>query len=232
MTTENQDIDWTNEEARNAWLDAQVAGLKAKNSELLGINKGLQSKTKEFEDAEAARQTEVEIAKAKAKGDYEAALKKSMEAHEAKYKATEDRLNALQTRLKTTHFQKEVTEILAAEGGIPKLLMPIIQSQTEVDFDDDGNVVTRIKGDDGQVDPALDLKTYIASLKASEDFGAAFRSSAATGSGASQSTKMPEMQDNPWVGKWGDKTFNMTKQAQIEKSDPALAAKLKAAAGK
>ena len=230
MTTENDnnEIDWTNEEARQAWFDAQVSGLKAKNSELLGINKGLQSKTKEFEDADLARQTEVEIAKAKAKGDYDAALKKSMESYENKTKEAQDKLAALQNRLKTTHFQKEVTEILAAEGGISALLMPIITANTDIDIDEEFNVVTRVKGDE-----ALTLKDYIASLKASEDFGAAFRSSTATGGGASSSVKMPEMADNPWVGRpFVDKSYNPTKQSQIEKSDPALAARLKAAAGK
>lgn len=230
------DIDWTDEAARAAYIqeqvDAEVAGLKAKRDELLGINKNLQTKTKEFEDAESARQTEVEIAKAKAKGDYEAALKKSMEAKDAEVKAAAEKLTALQSRLLTSTFQKETTELLAAEGGLPKLLMPVIQANVVTEFDDDHNVVIRIRGEDGNVDPSLTLKDYIANLKKSEDFGAAFVSRAASGGGASTSAKVVETGDNPWVGKLGDKSFNITKQSQIEKADPSLAAKLKAAAGK
>lgn len=229
MTTE---IDWNDEDARSAYvqslIEAEVAGLKTKNSELLGTNKALQNKTKEFEEAEAARQHEAAIAKDKAKGDYEAALKKIAEAKEAEVKAANDRLAALEGRLKTSQFQKDATEMLAAEGGITKLLMPIIQSAVETDFDENHNVVYRIKGEDGNVDPNLTLKDFIAGLKKSEDFGAAFRSTAAGGTGASTSVKVGDTNnaDNPFV------TGNVTKQLELYTRDPALWAKQKAAAGK
>jgi hypothetical protein len=237
MTTETDTPDFgEHTEAVLAWHAAQTAGLKNKNSELLTTVKTLQPKAKvadeidldEYQALRAEKAASLEK-KEKDKGNFDAILQKRSEQHALELKAERDKLDKLTGRLTKTTFERQTIEALGAEGGVPKLLLPVIERRTRTALNDEGDVVIEILDEDGI--PVADgtIKSLVAALKADPEYGTAFRSTAASGGGASTAATRPtDGVDNPWL----PATRNMTKQGQIERDNPALAAKLKAAAGK
>lgn len=238
MTTENDTPDFgEHTEAVLAWVEQREAGLRSKRDELLGTTKALQSKLKTYEgfDPEEyqALKTAAQAAaekKEKEKGNFEAILSKRQEQFTLELQAREQKYSNLASKLQKTHFERETITALNAQGGVPKLLMPVIERRTKTEIDDEGAVHVHVLDEDGFVVEGKTVADLVADLKADTDYGNAFRSGAASGGGAAGAAKAQPGVENPWDRAAG--TWNMSKQGILERTDPVLAAKLKAAAGK
>lgn len=230
MTTENTETVENDGED----LATQLEKLKAKNSELIGKNKSLAQKYSTFEgidleEYQALKQAQAAALekKEKDKGNFEALLTKTKAEHAAAMEAERKRAAGLAEKFTKAKYTAEVTSAIASENGIPKLLHPIIERRVKSVLDDEGEVVLEIYDEDGQLMEGKTVKDLIAELKADGDYGSAFKSTAASGGGASSGTKVGlSGEDNPYM----PGSINYTKQGILENTDMAKALKLKAAA--
>lgn len=209
QATETQ-IDWTDESVRSAEIqkavEAAIAGLKGKNSELLGKMDELKALKAEKADRERRE--------AEARGEYDKVLTQERESHAAREKA-------LRSQLEQRLVDAEAMAAITAAGGIGPLLLPHVKARVRVE-ERDGVFVAVPEG-------AASISEMVEKMKADPIFGAAFKSTVASGSGASAGSPLTGGVVNPYDKK--GKTWNMTEQARLEQSNPTLAKALKAQAG-
>lgn len=181
------------------YTEADIAGLKAKNAELIGKNKTLAERAKVLGDRTPEEiQADLEFA-AKAR---EEKAKQSGQLDEWKKQVT-DQFNTEKTKLtqRTAKVEGKLYDVLAkreaeaaitAAGGNPKVLLPHILPFIKVVEADDEFVaqVVDAKGNariaDAQGAP-MTIAQLVDTFKADETFGVAFAASGATGGGARNS---------------------------------------------
>ena len=178
--------------ALKAAVNSEVAGLKAKNSELLGEI----TKLKPLKDIdvneyktlkEKAEQAEQErLLKA---GEFDNLKKQLLDAHGKEKAALEAKIEALNKSVTENVLKAQITDAIAKADGSTLLLSPHVASRTKLDenyrpvvTDESGNV--RVKADGTPMaiaDLIAEMKTDVA------NYGGAFKASGANGSGQQQS---------------------------------------------
>lgn len=181
------------EAALKGLVEEQVTGLKAKNTELLGKLKELDP-LKGIDPNEykilKEQQAKLEEDRLKAAGDFENLKKQLLDAHGKEKAALEAKIATLSKSLEENVLIATATQAIAAEKGVPTLLMPHVRSRTKLDdngqpvvIDDSGNV--RV-GADGK---PLSIAALVAEMKADVNtFGRAFEGSGASGAGSGGSS--------------------------------------------
>jgi len=175
------------------------------------------------------------------KGDFAKLREQLIEAHKtelSKKDAAAAELTAkiasLEGELNRTILGYEVATAAAVAKAInPRLVEMVALNNMKVETTDDGRRVVRVLDKDGQ--PRVDLKTgaplstsqFIEEMKQIEEYAHLF-AGAKAGAG---STSTHNFQGNRIVNPWKKESHNLTVQAQILRSDPNLAARLKEEAG-
>lgn len=177
------------EAALKALAEEHAAGLKNKNSELLGKLKEL-DKLKDINPDEykalKEQAAKLEEERLKKEGDFDNLKKQLLDAHGKEKAALESQLATLRKSLEENVLIATATQAIAAEKGVPTLLMPHVRSRTKLD--DNGQPV--VIDESGKVRVAADGKpltitALIAEMKADVNtFGRAFEPSGASGAGS------------------------------------------------
>jgi hypothetical protein len=221
--------------ALTAFVEGSKQPLVAKRDELLGINKNLKTLIDSVGGEESIKTLKQQ------KEDAEAAAKKALEestdvtavrsALASQIKERDDAISKLQTEKKDAKVRSTVRKALSEAGGDSDLLMPHINSRVTSEIVEGEVVITVLKdgkpwfvGTDAK--PAT-VKDLVTDMKKDATFSKAFAPSGAQGSGAKNGSGGKAI-----VNPWAKDTVNLTKQGEIMRNDPALAATLKAAAGK
>jgi hypothetical protein len=177
-------------------LDAAVAGLKAKNQELIGTTKALKARADVIGDRTPEEvQADLEFAKltreqkAKAEGDFEGLKKQMIDQHTAELTKVTGRTKKVEGKLYDVLARREVEAAITAAGGNPKILAPHILPFVKVVEQDEDFVAQVIdaKGNARIADgagTAMTIAQLVETFKADETFGVAFAPSGTTGSGA------------------------------------------------
>ena len=181
-------------------VDAQIAGLKQKNQELIGTNNQLKGQLKPWEgkNPEEVQKVLDENARItaeqqKAKGDWDA----REQTLRTEFKTEHDKVvTPLQTenqQLKARLFDavavRDATEAIAAAEGNSKLLLPVLQPEL-MTVVVDGKEVTAIKGDDGKPryhatsGKLVTVAERVAELRENADYAPAFKGAPGSGTGA------------------------------------------------
>lgn len=196
--------------------ESNIEGLKNKNSELLGKIK--QTKTESESELEKLREfkRQADISAETEKGNYEEALALREEKFNKELEALKQNNQDLQSKLEARVIDNGLNELLDGINVKPELkkgAIAMLRPQIELD------------GDQAKVGDAA-LNEYVKTWAEGEGkaFIAAPDNSGGDAGGGSNSPNVV----NPWAAD----TRNLTKQAEIIKKDPNLAAQLKAAAGK
>jgi len=190
-----------------AQVDEMVAGLKSKNSELLGKVKSYDERLKPYEGLDPAKAREAltaaekaEAEAAKARGDWDANEKRLRDQWAAEHTKVVDPLKSELDQTKAELFEavavRDALEAMSSKDVLanPKLAMPLIRHElgTEVI---DGKRVTVIKGVDGKAryHPTTGLLVTVADrlkeLRTVPDYAGAFQSPAGSGGGAEQGAR-------------------------------------------
>lgn len=183
-------------------LDAEVGGLKAKNTELLGEVRTLKDRFKAFDGldpekvkAAIAAQTQAEADKQRAAGDWEAREKTLREAFKADHEKVVTPLQEQNARLAADLFEAvAVRDAMEAMGlpsvkGNPKLLLPVIKAELGI-VELDGRRITVIKGPDGKpryhptTGNLVTVEDRLKELRAVPDYAGAFEGTGGSGSGS------------------------------------------------
>lgn len=182
-------------------FDAEVAGLKAKNTELLGSVAQLKDKVKTFDGIDPARYQELLEAdkkskadKQKAEGDWEAREQtlrtEAAEAHESAMKPLREKVQELEGDLFEAIAVRDGLMAMADSeiDAIPELAMPVLRPELIV-VTDKGQRVTGIKGADQKARIKADgslvtAKDRLLELKRVPAYAGMFNGRGASGSGA------------------------------------------------
>lgn len=173
-----------------------VDGLKSALEKERKAARELEKKVKRWEslgksDEEIAdllkKAEDAELSEAERKGEWDKLRAQMNEKHQAELKSRDDKLKAMQSTLERHLIDATATAAIAAEKGVPDLLLPHVQRHVRV-VDEDGEFVVRVV--DAKGDPRVDAKgepltiaDLVKEMKASEIFGRAFEASGNTGSG-------------------------------------------------
>jgi hypothetical protein len=140
------------------------------------------------------QQEEAEKAKLEQKGEWEKLRAQLVDSHgkelSARDKVIAEKDAEIQRRQKALEsylIDAAATSAIAAEKGIPELLLPHVQRQVKV-FDENGKYVVRVLTPDGtprmnSKGEYLGVKDLIAELKSNEIYGRAFEGTGASGGG-------------------------------------------------
>lgn len=182
--------------AGKTYTEADIAGLRTKNQELLDKLAAakpwapvLGDRTPEQVKADLELAQQAREAKAKAEGDFESLKKQMGEAHGTEKKNLQARIEKLERNLYDVHARRSAEAAIVAAGGNPKLLLPHLLPFVRADEDGDDFVprVVDAKGQtrvaDGQGKP-MTIEQLVETFKADDTYGAAFAPSGASGSGA------------------------------------------------
>lgn len=235
-----------------AYLNAQTAGLKQNNKDLLAERSALKSKLKVFEGVDPEEFTtliaELDVEPAdivdrlrnapKATGD---AVKAAEAAAEAKYqrkiqqaeKKASDANAALELSNKARvdeTLTRELTEEIVKRKGNVDLLLPAMKNRVKGEIDAETGKVTRKvfapNGDEMLSDsgvPAV-VGDLVESYRRDEKFGIAFEAEGGgSGSGKGGDRKPSGVGKNPYK----KATWNLTEQNNLRASNPTLADQLK-----
>lgn len=221
-------------------LETEKTALTRKRDELLGEVKTLKDKYKKFadyadQDLDIAGLLEIEkkytSGSDEAKSKYEAAYLKDKAALESRLKAIEDERNAEKAEVEKQRQQSIEAQLKAdAIAEFSKESHRIRNPEQFWRLFGQGNVQ---RGEDGKLYHGdeyrkLSLSDYIAKVNEDEDNAHHFRARGGSGSGTTSSNNGGgKVTVNPWM----PKTRNLTQQGQILRSNPELAARLKAEAG-
>lgn len=177
------------EAALKALAEDHAAGLKAKNSELLGKLKELDPLKGIDPDEYKKLKTQAEKAeeeRAMKAGEFENLKKQLIEAHTKEKQALEAKLATLHKSLEENVLIATATQAIAAEKGVAALLMPHVRSRTKLD--DNGQAVVVDESGNIRVDAQgkpLPITALIAEMKSDvQTFGRAFEPSGASGAGS------------------------------------------------
>ena len=154
---------------------------------------GLGKSPEEIADLVRA-QEDAEKAKLEQKGEWDKLRAQLVDSHGKELSARdkliaekEAEIQRRQSALESYLVDAAATSAIAAEKGIPELLLPHVQRQVKV-IDDQGKYVVRVLTPDGtprmnSKGEYLGVKDLIAELKSNEIYGRAFDSSGANGGG-------------------------------------------------
>lgn len=191
-----------------------VSGLKTKNQSLL--DKLANSKKFDGVDIEALQADSAELAAIKTKaeedkGEYKKLYTDQQVQHEQTVGGLNDEISTLKETLKLERKTNAVTSALAESGVIPEL-MDVASAVLikDVAINDDGVAMV---GDKGVAEHVKEWST--------SEVGSHFIKSGNSGGGANGSGKQNHAEEAGWFKKGSD-TYNLTKQAQLSKSNPAL----------
>ena len=229
-------------------IESEKKGLLSKNEEL--ISKLQKAKAKQLPDGVDASQYDdfvkgvKEAKKAAKKAEEEKliasqnweTLKKEMnQTHSAELRqareTSEKEINSLRKTLDNQLIENNIIKALEKENGSKALLMPHLKLQTQTVKDEDGNfnvVVVDEKGNprnDPSTGEPIGVEQLVAEFKAKEEYAPAFpvqNSGSGNGPNINQSYNGKE---NPFDK--NSKSYSLTAQAQLNKSNPALAKTLK-----
>jgi hypothetical protein len=176
-------------------LDGEVAGLKAKNIELLIAQKDFKVKLAKFDGLDVARLTALEQAEkdrettnAKKRGDWEALSKKKDEDHLAALMAKDKAIAARDVKLEDALVGEAVTRAITEAEGNSLLLDHIVRAQVRLE---DGQAVvvdaegTRRLGDKGD---HLTITELVNEFKRNDAYAGAFAGTGSRGSGTPTGT--------------------------------------------
>lgn len=182
-----------------------AAGLKAKNSELLGqIKKGrpvldlIGARTIEEIQADLDLAAQTRTDKAKAAGDYESLKTQLVTAHTKEKEALQTKLTAAEAFTHKLLVQDTARQAIVDAGGEPDVLMPHITAEMRVIADDGKEPVARVVKPDGTVRIAdtsgtpMTAAQLVELYKANPKFSGAFAASGATGGGARNTTTVTQ----------------------------------------
>ncbi len=180
-----------------AEVDALVAGLKTKNSELLGRQKQLQTKLQKFGDIDPEKASQAlqlmqqaEEEKQRAAGKFDELKTTLLENHKRELADRDTKLEKTTQRLYqivgVNHAVQEISKV--ATRGVA-LLLPHVEKVLRVVEDEDGNFVPRIvdaKGNErmGRNGDPMTVAEYLAELATKDEFAMVFDAPASSGSGA------------------------------------------------
>lgn len=185
------------------YTEADVAGLKTKNQELLdklsATNQRLAvigDRTSEQvkEDLELA--TATRTAKAKAEGDFESLKTQLVTQHSSEIEKVTGRTKKVEGKLYDVMARRETEAAIVKAGGNPVILLPHVLPHVKVVEQEDDFLVQVVdaKGKqriaDGQANP-MTIDQLVDSFKNNETFGSAFAASSAAGGGARGSGGAP-----------------------------------------
>lgn len=144
-------------------------------------------KTPEEIEALIAAQSEREQTEAEKKGEWDKLKAQMNTAHEAALKAKDDQISAMRRTLEKHLVDAQATAAIAAEKGVPDLLLPHVQRHVKV-VEKDGEFVVQVVGADGGQrvkgdGSPLGIADLITEMKTNEIFGRAFEGSGQSGSG-------------------------------------------------
>ncbi|MDO4696847.1 MAG: hypothetical protein Q4A49_04890 [Neisseria sp.] len=217
-------------------VDEQVAGLKAKNGEVIGDNKKLKEQLAQFDgiDPEAVRAilknfADNEEAKLIAEGKVDEVLAKRTErmkaAHDKEIARLQEAAAAAEARADrfTARVLGDAVRAAGVEAGIHKTAFEdaLARAQTAFVLSDDGEAAAKdgVFGKDGS---PLTLKEWFEGMKeAVPHWFPAPQGAGATGVVRQNGVKNP----------WSKETWNMTEQGRMYRENPALARSLAAQAG-
>ena len=178
--------------ALKAQIESEVAGLKSKNSELLG-------KLKEYDPLKGIDPNEYKTLKEQAAkieedraikaGEFDSVKKQIIDAHSKEKAAWDAERSTLKNAVTENVLKAQITDAITKADGSSLLLSHHVASKTKLDenyrpvvVDDSGNM--RVKADG----TPLAISDLIAEMKADvANFGGAFKSPAAGGAGSSSS---------------------------------------------
>lgn len=201
--------------------DKALAAAVAKQTELLDEVKKLRAKARESDQAEADRQkaiADAEEAQARQKGDFE----KIESGYKDKLSKTEGDAILWRSKYESLVIDRGLDEALSAakvNPALAKAAHALIKAEHGVDLTDDGKATIGGKA----------LADFVGEW-AKSDTGKAFvtNGNAGGGAGGGNGGGGGSGEANPWKA---GATFNLTKQGQILKSNPELAARMRAEAG-
>lgn len=134
----------------------------------------------ELLEAHEARQ----LSEAERKGEWEKLRTQMNDKHALDIKAKDEKIGSYQKRLNAELVDARATAAIAAQKGVPDLLLPHVQRQVKVD-EDFNVIVVDAKGDprvNGKGEP-LSITDLISEMKENEVYGRAFEGSGHSGSG-------------------------------------------------
>lgn len=185
--------------------DGLKSALQKERERANAAEKALKERERQEADSKAAKERD----ELERKGEYEK-LKASLEAET---KATRERAEALEAKLRNGARDRAAMEAIQAAGGIPKALLPHVQGALEVVQDGEDYKVI-VKGD-----PGKKLDAFIAGLKTEMPWG--FNGSGASGGGAPQSGGAAHTKT------WAE--MNLKERTELHNQNPTLAAQLQGA---
>lgn len=190
-------------QAKLADLSASNAALNAKNRELLGEKKGIGEKLTFLTDKLGVKVDNAEeIEKAaelleRARNPDAKDTKPDKTVEKLRSQMTEEvakrdkEAAAWRARFESSLVDRELADALAAEGGIPDLLLPMLRGQVRAVSEGD-TFAAQVFDADGSArlvaGKPMTPRQLVQALKADAKFGGAFKSSGAAGSGAPSSS--------------------------------------------
>lgn len=164
-----------------------------------------------------------------------AATKKLTEQHGAEMTALDDENKTLTAEVERLLIENDARAAISKHKGVEKLLLPAIRPRLKVKKGDDGKFFVEVQNEQGNPEwvtkggkaVAATIDDLVAKMKEDADYGAAFEGTGHSGSGARNQRGGSHNGKNPWA----KDSINFTEQMRLEKTNPNLAASLKAQAG-
>lgn len=202
--------------------EADQAEKRAKSFESFG-------KTPEEISELLKKAEEDEVNKATRSGEWDK-LKAQMNEQHTKALAEKDKvIAALKSRLEQELVDAKAVEAISEKKGVAQLLLPHVRENVRVVENDAGELVVRVMGAD-KTTPRLNTKgdymtiaELVEEMSKSDVFSRAFEPSGNGGSGSKGGGGGNYSGPNPFK----KETMNLTKQAELFKTSPALAERLK-----
>ncbi|WP_293383560.1 hypothetical protein [Phenylobacterium sp. SCN 70-31] len=234
MTTE---IDWNDESARSAHIqsliETEVAGLKAKNNELLTTNKSLSGKAKLADEVdiekynkmiadEQARETEL----ARKSGEFDKLLAKEQQRYSEGEKNWKTRESSLVGIIDKSLRGEAAAKAIAEAGGSVELLLPHLLNRSRLS-EKDGMFGVEVLDKDNLPMAGKSYADILEEFKKNDSFAGAFASKVATGTGAAAASGSKSTTANPFVR---GPDYNVGEQMRLMKNEPDKAKRLQAEA--
>lgn len=218
-------IDKNDPEVR-ALIDAEVEALKRTNAELKEEKKKLANRTLSEEQLnEYNALIEEREAKESKKNDLETQIARLTKKHATEVEAANTKIQALTKKLEQNLLDSAAMKAINDAGGNVDLLMPHVRSRMAL-AEVEGDFVVQVRDSSGTVTELTEVD-LVNEYKAKPSFASAFKATITPGGGAKPGVVEASI-TNPYRK---GKDFNLTDQGRLEKTDPALAARLKQEAG-
>lgn len=198
------------EEARE-YFATKTKGLEANRNQVLNDHKTLAGEIKALGGLETLRALREQADKAAKDAEelrMQTALKDGnlteiQEKFRKEIEAKDTELSTFKNGLLNKHVESELKTAIVEEGGNPKLLTQFMRSRIEASFDENGEPMLVVKGENGETVDAkgktLTLKSLIAEFKADADFGVAFKADATASGAGNRNNKSPAAAKNPFA---------------------------------